>query len=201
MSGDNVKKKVMAALAARKSSAHATPNHTTAIPVEEWNDRARNALSLGDSDVSLKAAFDSGGLDADNPQHWRDLLEIFSGAIFAQKKRPGRRREWQDLRPVLEQRLRELQAKYPDFKPARLVAILAKSPEFSGRSASTLRRKLYADSRSAQWHSDLFLNRCSSTLLLNRTSSSTTIIDELVEMLLLSWFLRENHMPDIRSEK
>lgn len=73
-----------------------------------WNATARQALRLTDGDRTTKKAFDTFGLDPNDPWHWRELVEELVTIIF-KRKHPGRHKEWSSER--IEELLSAVEAK------------------------------------------------------------------------------------------
>lgn len=92
-----------------------------------WNATAREALKLANKDQTIKTAFDTFGLDPDDPMHWRVLVEEMASIIFERKK-AGRRKEWNSGRQLeLVEAVDAVLRRNPKLKDRRACELLALS--------------------------------------------------------------------------
>jgi hypothetical protein len=110
----------------------------------DFGEQARKALSISESDSSIKAAFERSGLDHRNPFHWKIVLETLANVVFGSPGRGGRRRTWTIKRYwQLLADLDDLKEERPGAKITELCNRLAKRPEYADLSPESLRRRLH----------------------------------------------------------
>lgn len=98
-------------------------------------------IPFSDADTEISSVFTEAGLNAQNPVHWRALVEIFCKAYVKHQQRPSHRsKEWAGAdEAALAATILKLRLQQSEPNNTELARLLRKLPKYVHLSEATLR--------------------------------------------------------------